>query len=95
MSLDFYEPTQDRYPMLWIARQAIDEGEAQCIVFNAANEIAVECFDNGKIRLTDIASLVAKVLDRDWNLPIESFEDIFDIDIKARKIAAHLSENIG
>ncbi|HPV58271.1 MAG TPA: 1-deoxy-D-xylulose-5-phosphate reductoisomerase [Rectinema sp.] len=95
MSLDFYEPTRDRYPMLWIARQAIDEGEAQCIVFNAANEIAVECFDNGKIRLTDIASLVAKVLDRDWNLPIESFEDIFDIDIKARKIAAHLSENIG
>ena len=95
ISLDFYEPKQELYPMLWIARQAIDEGDAPCIVFNAANEIAVECFDNGRIRFTDISNLVAKVLDRDWNLPIESFEDIFDIDIKARRIAAHLSESCG
>lgn len=93
-TLEFFEPEQARYPMLWIARDAIDAGEAACIVFNAANEIAVDHFDRGNLRFTQIASLVSATLERDWNLPIHSFEDIFDIDMKARSIAASIAEHL-
>ena len=74
--------------MLWIARDAIDMGEAACIAYNAANEIAVDSFDTGLLGFIRIAELVSRVLERDWNLPIRSFEDIFDTDMKARAITA-------
>lgn len=92
--LEFFEPKRDRYPLLWTARHAIDAGEASCIAFNAANEIAVDVFDRGKILFTHIAELVSKTLEKDWNLPIASFEDIFDIDMKARNLAAKLAEHM-
>jgi 1-deoxy-D-xylulose-5-phosphate reductoisomerase len=91
-SLEFYEPQKERYPLLWVARHALDEGEAQCIVYNAANEVAVEYFEKGSIRFTQIASVVAKTLERNWNLPVESFEDILHIDSMARTIAANNAE---
>ncbi|MEN6382883.1 MAG: 1-deoxy-D-xylulose-5-phosphate reductoisomerase, partial [Rectinema sp.] len=92
-SLEFYEPQRERYPLLWIARQALDEGEAPCIVYNAANEVAVGHFDKGNIKFTQIADVVLKTLEKGWNLPISSFEDIFDIDTGARRIAADLMEH--
>jgi 1-deoxy-D-xylulose-5-phosphate reductoisomerase len=92
-SLEFYEPQRERYPLLWIARQALDEGEAPCIAYNAANEIAVGNFDEGNIKFTQIADVVLKTLEKGWNLPISSFEDIFDIDTGARRIAADLMEH--
>ncbi len=64
-NLEFYEPQRERYPLLWIARQALDEGEAQCIVYNAANEVAVQHFDRGNILFTQIAPVVLKTLERD------------------------------
>jgi 1-deoxy-D-xylulose-5-phosphate reductoisomerase len=91
-SLEFHEPRKARYPLLWIARQALDEGEAACIAYNAANEVAVGYFDKGNIKFTQIADVVLKTLEKGWNLPVGSFEDIFDIDTKARKIAADIVE---
>jgi len=92
-NLEFYEPQRERYPLLWIARQALDGGEAQCIVYNAANEVAVEHFDRGNILFTQIAPVVLKTLEMGWNLPVGSFEDIFHIDTMARKIAADNAEH--
>jgi len=92
-NLEFYEPQRERYPLLWIARQALDEGEAQCIVYNAANEVAVQHFDRGNILFTQIAPVVLKTLEKGWNLPVGSFEDIFHIDTMARKIAADNAEH--
>lgn len=93
-SLEFFEPEEKRYPLLWIARDAIDMGEAACIAYNAANEIAVDRFTKGQLGFTRIAELVSKVLERNWNLPIDSFEDIFDIDMKARTITSDLVEHL-
>jgi 1-deoxy-D-xylulose-5-phosphate reductoisomerase len=94
-SLEFYDPQKERYPLLWIARQALDEGEAPCIVYNAANEVAVERFERGSIRFTQIAAVVASTLEKDWNLPVDSFEDILHIDSLARTIAANSAERFG
>ncbi|HBK58409.1 MAG TPA: 1-deoxy-D-xylulose-5-phosphate reductoisomerase [Spirochaetaceae bacterium] len=93
-TLEFYEPEKERYPLLWIARQALDEGEAACIVYNAANEVAVQYFEQGNIRFTQIATVVTSTLEKNWNLPIDSFEDILHIDSLARTIAANNAERI-
>jgi len=91
-SFEFFEPEKDRYPLLWIARKAIDQGEASCIAFNAANEIAVEHFEQGTLSFTQISELVLRTLDQDWNLPIMTFEDIFEVDMKARTLATQIAE---
>jgi len=92
-SLEFYEPEKTRYPMLWLARQALEEGEASCVAYNAANEVAVAHFDRGSIQFTQIGGVVSKTLGNGWNLPVDSFEDIFHIDTMARKIAADYAEH--
>lgn len=91
-AFEFFEPEKDRYPLLWIARKAIDQGEASCIAFNAANEIAVAHFEQGTLRFTQISELVLRTLEQDWNLPIRAFEDIFEIDMKARTLATEFAE---
>ena len=92
-NLEFYEPQKERYPLLWLARQALEGGEAACIAYNAVNEVAVERFDKALITFPQIADIVRDALGKDWNLPVDSFEDIFDIDTKARKIAASIAEH--
>jgi len=93
-TLEFFEPERNRYPLVWLARNAMDAGDAACIAYNAANEIAVARFEAARIRFTKIAQVVSETLAHSWNLPVSSFEDIFDIDMKARQIAEELVEHI-
>ena len=76
--------------MLSIARRAAGLGEAATIAYNAANEIAVQAFESGKLRFTDIASVVAVVIDGDWTFPVPDLGSIFDVDARARSMA-HLA----
>jgi 1-deoxy-D-xylulose-5-phosphate reductoisomerase len=86
-TLHFESPDCDRFPMLALARNAVRVGEAATIAYNAANEIAVEAFENGAIRFTQIADVVAAVLLNDWAFPVPSIGSIFDFDAKARSLA--------
>lgn len=88
--LTFQAPDEDRFPALSLARQAMEEGQAACILLNAANEIAVEAFLNGQIGFLDIAARVSDALD--WLVhspfsghPVSSFGDVFEIDTAARE----------
>ena len=89
-TLHFEEPDAYRFPMLSIARRAAGLGEAATIAYNAANEIAVQAFESGKLRFTDIASVVAVVIDGDWTFPVPDLGSIFDVDARARSMA-HLA----
>jgi 1-deoxy-D-xylulose-5-phosphate reductoisomerase len=60
--LDFEAPDMDRFPALRIAREALERGGGAAIVLNAANEIAVEAFLNGRIGFCDISRLVEQAL---------------------------------
>ena len=61
--LDFEEPDTERFPSLNLARRAGDIGGTLPAVLNAANEEAVEAFCKGSIGFTDIARVVALVMD--------------------------------
>lgn len=56
-TLTFEEPDLKRFPQLGYAYDALKLGGAASIVLNAANEIGVEAFIQGKIGFTDIARL--------------------------------------
>src|SRR5690606_19754727 len=55
-ALTFEAPDETRFPMLALARQALEAGGAAPAVFNAANEAAVEAFLDRRIGFLDIAA---------------------------------------
>ncbi len=61
--LDFEAPDEQRFPCLRLAREAFDAGKSAVVVLNAANEIAVEAFLNGRISFNKIPEIIAQVLD--------------------------------
>ncbi|WP_438970489.1 1-deoxy-D-xylulose-5-phosphate reductoisomerase [Methylophaga sp.] len=88
--LDFAAADFDRFPCLRLAYQALESGGTSTAILNAANEVAVEAFLQRQIRFTDIAKLIAQVLD---NLPAnnaDSLEQILEDDAAARKRAHEL-----
>ena len=63
-------------------------------VMNGANEIAVDAFLKGKINFSDIPSLIEKTMEVHNTLPIESIEQIMEIDRWARQKANELIEEL-
>jgi 1-deoxy-D-xylulose-5-phosphate reductoisomerase len=87
-TLEFFRVEIEKFPLLGLARKALEEGDSLPVVLNTANEVAVEAFIEGRIKFSDIGSLVAEVMKDHQLKKIEDLEDIFDIDretkIKAR-----------
>ncbi|MDE7372964.1 MAG: 1-deoxy-D-xylulose-5-phosphate reductoisomerase, partial [Clostridia bacterium] len=84
-SLTFSAPDYDRYPCLKLAIEAAKAGEGACIALSAADEILVEEYLKDKIKFTDIADTLAKVLNKFRGVGNVKLEDILSIDEKARK----------
>ncbi len=61
--LDFEAPDETRFPALGLAREVMRAGGLTGAVFNAAKEIALDGFLDRKIRFTDMAVTVARVLE--------------------------------
>jgi len=61
--LTFEAPDLARFPALRIAREALAEGEGAPTVLNAANEIAVAAFLDGRIGFGALAPLVERTLE--------------------------------
>jgi 1-deoxy-D-xylulose-5-phosphate reductoisomerase len=85
--LNFQAICQQRYPCLELARQAIISGGSATTVLNAANEVAVMAFLNQQIRFTQIAELIARVLDQIPTSQIQQLADILTADKLARQAA--------
>jgi 1-deoxy-D-xylulose-5-phosphate reductoisomerase len=60
--LDFEQPDFERFPCLRLAYEAAEKGGAHCIALNAADEVAVEAFLEGRIPFTGIAGTIEQVL---------------------------------
>jgi len=82
--LHFEAPRRDVFPALDLARRASEACGVMPAVYNAANEIAVSAFLEGKIRFLQIAQLVARALDDCPNVQKPSLDDILAADADAR-----------
>jgi 1-deoxy-D-xylulose-5-phosphate reductoisomerase len=89
-SLTFEAPDEDTFRCLRLARNAgISGGTAPCIL-NAANEIAVHAFLEGRLRFLEIAEVIERTLKQVPGRQIHSFESLAEADNEARAIAAEL-----
>jgi 1-deoxy-D-xylulose-5-phosphate reductoisomerase len=82
--LDFQAPDLARFPALRLAREALEASGGAPIVLNAANEVAVAMFLDGRIRFPDIAATVEHALaSSDVDEPC-SIADVLEIDRATR-----------
>ena len=90
--LDFGEPDLERFPALRLAREALEAGGSAPAVLNAANEVAVATFLDGRIQFPDISRLVESALQENDRPGPQSIEDVFEIDREVRRNVTLLIE---
>ena len=88
-TLHFYEQDNVAFPATDIARHALSIGKTATAAFNAADEIAVAAFLEGKIGFTDIPKILEKTVEKSF-ADGDSFEEVFETDKEARKFAYSL-----
>ncbi|MDJ0805899.1 MAG: 1-deoxy-D-xylulose-5-phosphate reductoisomerase [Gammaproteobacteria bacterium] len=88
--LDFAEPDMQRFPCLRLAFEAVAAGGTAPAVLNAANEVAVAAFLEGRLGFLGIAELVERVLQKNEVQPTENLEQLLDIDHQARRMAEQM-----
>ncbi|RMU62140.1 1-deoxy-D-xylulose 5-phosphate reductoisomerase [Pseudomonas syringae pv. syringae] len=93
--LDFQAPDEERFPCLRLARQAAEAGGSAPAMLNAANEVAVAAFLDGRIRYLEIAGIIEEVLDHEPVTAVEGLDAVFAADAKARLLAGQWLERNG
>ncbi len=88
LTLEFLAPDLDVFPLLKLAREAGERGGTYPCAFNAANEVSVQAFLEGRIRFLDIDGAVADVLSRVDGAPARDVEELVEADRIARELVA-------
>lgn len=89
-SLTFFEPDNASFPALALAYSAVKAGESMPAVMNAANEVAVDAFLQGRIKFTDIASVIEKTMNAHQPHSFRSVEEVLNTDRWGREQAKEL-----
>jgi 1-deoxy-D-xylulose-5-phosphate reductoisomerase len=87
LTLEFSAPDLDTFPLLALARRAGEAGGSFPATFNAANEVAVAAFLEGRVSFLGISELVEDVLDAADGAPAGDFEELVEADAAARRLA--------
>jgi 1-deoxy-D-xylulose-5-phosphate reductoisomerase len=82
--LEFSVPDERRFPLLKTARRVLGEKDSAAVAMNAANEVAVEAFIEGRIRFTGISETVEGALAGIQPRRMESLDDIIEEDRRVR-----------
>jgi 1-deoxy-D-xylulose-5-phosphate reductoisomerase len=95
--LDFQVPDPNRFPCLRLAFEAARTGGSAPLALNAANEVAVAAFLDGRVGFLGIGQVVDAVLQ---SLPVESVEGkdlafLIELDRRARELAEQLVDSGG
>jgi 1-deoxy-D-xylulose-5-phosphate reductoisomerase len=88
--LDFQEPDPERFPALRLTRECLRQGGSAATVLNAANEVAVAAFLEGRIGFLDIERIVEGTLAMIPAQAVATLDEMFAIDAAARRHAAAL-----
>lgn len=92
--LDFEQPDFERFPCLRLAYEAAEKGGAHCIALNAADEIAVEAFLDGKIPFTGIPRTIERVLASTPEAHPTTIAGVLAADREAREMARELGSGV-
>jgi 1-deoxy-D-xylulose-5-phosphate reductoisomerase len=89
-ALTFEPVDEEAFPCLRLARAAAAAGGTAPCVLNAANEIAVGAFLDGRLPFTGIPAVIERALDELGSARVHSFESLYEADREARGAAAGL-----
>lgn len=93
--LDFAPPDPERFPCLRLAAEAMAAGGTAPAILNAANEVAVAAFLDGRLPFTGIARVIETVLDELPSQAANALEPILEEDARARQAAMHQVRRLG
>ena len=88
--LNFERPDGARFPCLDLAYRALRAGGNAAAVLNAANELAVEAFLDGRLPFLAIADTIAATLDQVPRAELPDLEAVLETDRRARLVAAEI-----
>lgn len=86
-SLTFEDPDLEKFPSLSLARRAAEVGGTLPAVLNAANEVAVDAFCNGRINFPQISEVVARAIRSHHVVEKPTLDQILSADSWARGAA--------
>jgi len=85
--LDFQEPDHKKFPCLSLASRAMEAGGTAPAILNAANEVAVEAFLEGRLEFMGISRIVGKVLEQAAVQTADDIRTVLESDKQARVLA--------
>ena len=85
--LDFEAPDMERFPCLRLAREAMDAGGSAPTTLNAANEVAVEAFLQGRLAFTSIPAVIERVMKSAQAVELTGLDAVETADRNARELA--------
>jgi 1-deoxy-D-xylulose-5-phosphate reductoisomerase len=92
--LEFEPPDLETFPLLRLAREAGESGGTYACAFNAANEVAVAAFLDGRLPFLGIAETVEETLAAASGAPARDLEDLDAADEEARRLAERATATV-
>jgi 1-deoxy-D-xylulose-5-phosphate reductoisomerase len=92
--LDFEVPERDRFPCLGLAYRALKGGGTLAVVLNAANEVAVQSFLDGRLGFTRISQVIEKTMDAHRVEAASTLARVRAVDVWARDYALDVTREL-
>jgi 1-deoxy-D-xylulose-5-phosphate reductoisomerase len=93
--LEFLPPDMEKFPCLGLAYEAAEAGGEKTVALNAADEVAVAAFLQGRIEFESIPRIIREVLSATKVDKLESISQVLKADSQARMIAGERVEQMG
>jgi 1-deoxy-D-xylulose-5-phosphate reductoisomerase len=87
LTLEFHAPDLETFPLLALAREAGRRGGTYPCAYNAANEVAVAAFLDGRLPFLGIAEVVEEALAAADGAPARDLDELEQADAAARRVA--------
>ena len=93
-TLEFHAPDAAAFPCLDLAYRALRGAASEPVVLNAANEIAVALFLEGRLGFSAIPQVIAQTLDAHATTAVTTLAEVRSVDAWARQYAREVSRGV-
>jgi 1-deoxy-D-xylulose-5-phosphate reductoisomerase len=92
--LEFHAPAHDRFPCLGLAYRALRAAGSVPVVLNAANEVAVDAFLDGRLSFSAISRVIERTMDAHERVEVQSLAVVRQADAWARSHARQVAREL-
>src|SRR5437773_3191915 len=92
--LEFDVPDTEAFPCLRLAYRALDAERSLPVVLNAANEVAVARFLDGRIGFTSIPDVIARTMDAHAAAKVTTLAEVRSVDRWAREYSLEMARAV-